>query len=92
VCGEDGSTLTHDFAAGHEVVSANFREPQTLSGLVDRLGGWVRAVTAEEAARFGEVVFVSVPFGRHRQLQSDGLAGKMSSTPSTTLLNETGRM
>lgn len=75
--GRIGSTLARDFtAAGHEVVIANSRGPQTLSGLVDELGSRVRAVTAEEAARFGEVVIVSIPFGRYRQLPSASLVGK----------------
>ncbi|SCL73558.1 NADPH-dependent F420 reductase [Micromonospora peucetia] len=76
--GRIGSTLARDCAAaGHDVVIANSREPQTLDGLIDELGGRVRAVTVEDAARFGEVVVVSIPFGRYRQLPSQALAGKI---------------
>jgi predicted dinucleotide-binding enzyme len=34
-------------------------------------------LSAGEAARFGEVVVVSVPFGRYRELPSEGVAGKV---------------
>ncbi|HEY0696808.1 MAG TPA: NAD(P)-binding domain-containing protein [Micromonospora sp.] len=67
--GHIGSTLARQFsAAGHEVAVANSRGPSTLTGLVDALGDRVRAVTAEEAADFGPVLVVAVPFGRHREL------------------------
>jgi predicted dinucleotide-binding enzyme len=36
-----------------------------------------RATTAEDAARFGDVVVVSVPFGRYLELPNDGVAGKV---------------
>jgi 8-hydroxy-5-deazaflavin:NADPH oxidoreductase len=34
-------------------------------------------MTPEEAARFGEVVVVSMPFGRYREGPADSLAGKV---------------
>jgi predicted dinucleotide-binding enzyme len=34
-------------------------------------------VTAAEAARFGDAVVVSVPFGRYRELPTEGTAGKV---------------
>jgi predicted dinucleotide-binding enzyme len=64
-------------AAGHEVVVSNSRGPETLSDLVEEIGGAVRAVTIEEAADFGEVVFEAIPFGSHRELPADHLAGKI---------------
>src|SRR5262249_47622337 len=76
--GHIGSTLAHHFARiGHEVAISNSRGPETLRALVDGLGGGVRAVTAAEAAEVGEVVVVSVPYGRYRELPPGGLEGKV---------------
>src|SRR5712691_12572601 len=61
----------------HEVALSNSRGPETLAGLVEELGSGAQAMTAAEAARFGAVVVVSVPFGRYRELPSDGVAGKV---------------
>jgi predicted dinucleotide-binding enzyme len=76
--GHIGATLAGHFVdAGHEVAVSNSRGPETLTGLVEQLGSGARAATAAEAARFGEVVVVSVPFGRFRELPTDGVAGKV---------------
>jgi predicted dinucleotide-binding enzyme len=76
--GHIGGTLARRFAdAGHEVAVSNSRGPETLSGLVEELGARAQAVTAAEAARFGDVVVVSVPFGRYREVPTDGMAGKV---------------
>jgi 8-hydroxy-5-deazaflavin:NADPH oxidoreductase len=76
--GHIGGTLARRFIeAGHEVAIANSRGPETLTGLIEELGGRGQALTAEEAARFGEVVVVSVPFGRYRELPADVLARKV---------------
>jgi predicted dinucleotide-binding enzyme len=76
--GKIGGTLARHFvAAGHEVAVSNSRGPETLAGLVEELGGGTQAMTADEAARFGEVVVVSVPFGRYRELPSEVVAGKV---------------
>jgi 8-hydroxy-5-deazaflavin:NADPH oxidoreductase len=75
--GHIGGTLAKHFVdAGHEVAVSNSRGPETLAGLVEELGG-AEAMTAAEAARFGEVVVVSVPFGRYRELPSTDIAGKV---------------
>jgi 8-hydroxy-5-deazaflavin:NADPH oxidoreductase len=75
--GHIGGTLAKLFIdAGHEVAVSNWRGPETLAGLVEELGGRVQAATAAEAARFGEVVVVSVPFGSFRELPREGGAGK----------------
>jgi predicted dinucleotide-binding enzyme len=64
-------------AAGHEVVISNSRGPETLSAIVDEIGGDTRAATMEEAADFGEVVLEAIPFGRYQELPADRLAGKI---------------
>lgn len=61
--------------AGHEVALANSRGPETLQGLVEEIG--VQATTIEGAASFGEVVFVSIPFGKYKSLPPNVFAGKV---------------
>ena len=64
-------------AAGHDVVIANSRGPESLAGLVAELGPGATAATAEEAARAGEVVIVAIPFGRFSDLPAAALGGKV---------------
>jgi hypothetical protein len=76
--GRIGGTLARNFSGvGHEVGLSNSRGPETLRDVVAELGDGVRALTAGEAARFGELVVVSVPFGRYREVPSEGVAGKI---------------
>ncbi len=76
--GHIGSALAQDFIrAGHEVAIANSRGPDTLKDLVERLGPQARAVTAEEAATFGEVVVETIPFGKVPDLARLPLQGKI---------------
>ncbi|MFI2754918.1 NADPH-dependent F420 reductase [Cellulomonas sp. P22] len=62
---------------GYDVVVSNSRGPETLVGLVDELGDRARAGTADEAATEGDLVVVSIPFGRYAQVPVDALAGKV---------------
>lgn len=67
--GRIGGTVARLFAqAGHEVALSNSRGPKSLSSLVSLLGPNVKAMTAEEAARFGEVVFLALPWRKRDQL------------------------
>jgi 8-hydroxy-5-deazaflavin:NADPH oxidoreductase len=76
--GKIGGTLARRFVdAGHEVAVSNSRGPETLAVLVEELGPLAQAMTAQEAARFGELVVVSVPFGRYRELPTEAVAGKV---------------
>jgi predicted dinucleotide-binding enzyme len=76
--GHIGGTLARLFtAAGHDVVIANSRGPDTLAGLVDEVGGGLRAATVDEAARFGEVVVVAIPVKAVEDLPPDPFAGKI---------------
>jgi predicted dinucleotide-binding enzyme len=76
--GHIGGTLARLFvAAGHEVAVSNSRGPETLAGLVDELGAHAQAMTAEDAERFGELVVVSVPLGRYREVPADAVNGKV---------------
>ena len=63
--------------AGHEIAVANSRGAETLRDLTDELGERAQAVGVEEAAKFGEVVFVSIPFGRYKELPAAAFDGKI---------------
>jgi predicted dinucleotide-binding enzyme len=76
--GKIGSTVARLFAgAGHDVAIANSRGPDTLTGLVEEVDGNARAVTVEQAASFGDVVLVAIPFGAYRDLPAEALAGRV---------------
>jgi predicted dinucleotide-binding enzyme len=76
--GNIGATAARLFArAGHEVAVSNSRGGEGLGDLIAELGGRGRAAGVEEAARFGEVVLVAVPFGRYEALPAEAFAGKI---------------
>ncbi|MER6442891.1 NAD(P)-binding domain-containing protein [Streptomyces sp. NPDC001185] len=65
-------------AAGIDVVLANSRGPETLTAKVAQLGTRARAATAEEVARAGDWVVVSIlPLAAYKQLPAAELAGKV---------------
>jgi predicted dinucleotide-binding enzyme len=76
--GHLGATAAEIFVkAGHEVAIANSRWPESLAGLVAELGDGARAATVEDAAAFGEVVLVAIPFAQYQALPAAALAGKI---------------
>jgi 8-hydroxy-5-deazaflavin:NADPH oxidoreductase len=76
--GQIGGTLAKHFVdVGHEVAVSNSRGPETLAGLVEELDHGAQAMTPADAARFGDAIVVSIPFGRYRELPSEGVAGKV---------------
>ncbi len=76
--GNIGGNAAKLFAeAGHEIAIANSRGPETLTDLVAEIGNNAKAVTAEDAAKFGEIVFVSIPLGKISELPTDGFDGKI---------------
>src|SRR5919199_5701988 len=75
--GHVGGTLARQFAAAeHGGAVSNSRGPHTLRALVTDLGDHGHAATVEEAAEFGEVLVVSVPFGHYAEVPTSGTAGK----------------
>jgi predicted dinucleotide-binding enzyme len=69
--GEIGGALArHWAAAGHELVISS-RHPEQLEGLAKELGAKVKTGTPREAAAFGEVVLVSVPYHATAQVGRD---------------------
>ncbi len=76
--GNIGSTVARlAVDAGHDVVLSNSRGPETLADLVAELGPRARAATAEEAARAGDLVVVTVPLKARGDLPHAALAGKV---------------
>lgn len=51
-------------SAGHEVLLSYSRDPRRLEQTAAAIGSGARAGTVKEAAGFGEVVVLSVPWGR----------------------------
>ena len=73
--GHIGGTAAGLFVkAGHQVAISHAHGPETLRPLVERLGPNSCAVTVDEAAAFGEVVLVAIPFGEYRTLPAKSLA------------------
>ena len=62
---------------GQAAVVSNSRGPHTLVDLVSELGDNARAGTAEEAAKDGDVVVVTVPFKAYQEVPAAPLAGKV---------------
>jgi 8-hydroxy-5-deazaflavin:NADPH oxidoreductase len=77
--GNVGSVLAeHLAAAGCRVAIANSRSPETLLPLVDHIGTHATAVTASEAAEYGEVVMLALPFGHYGDLHPIDFAGRVA--------------
>ncbi|HKF98318.1 MAG TPA: NAD(P)-binding domain-containing protein [Steroidobacteraceae bacterium] len=78
--GHIGGTLATLWVnAGHEVLMSS-RHPQELQALAHSLGPKAHVGTPAEAAKFGEVVVISVPYGALPQVGRDfknELAGKV---------------
>ncbi len=76
--GHIGKALARLLAeAGHEVGISNSRGPDTLRDLAEQLGHGVKAFTNEDAARFGELVIETVPFGHYADLPAVQMNGKV---------------
>jgi predicted dinucleotide-binding enzyme len=75
-----GGTLGVLFArTGHEVALSNSRGPESLKDQVAQMGAaGGRAATVEEAASFGEVVLLAVPFRKPEALpRAETVRGKI---------------
>ncbi|CAL4861098.1 NAD(P)-binding domain-containing protein [Microbacterium sp. MM2322] len=76
--GHIGSAVARGLVAqGHQVAISNSRGPETLADLVAELGENAHAVTAADAAAFGEWVVVTVPLHAIDALPVEQLAGKI---------------
>jgi 8-hydroxy-5-deazaflavin:NADPH oxidoreductase len=69
--GDIGSALArHWAAAGHQLVISS-RHPEQLQSLAKELGPNVKVGTPREAAAFGEVIMLAVPYGATPQVGRD---------------------
>lgn len=83
--GQIGGTLTRRLAQlGHEVSVANSRGPSSLAALAQETGA--KAVTVDEAARAGQVVIVTIPEGKIRNLPK----GLFEGVPPEVVVIDTG--
>src|SRR3954451_5801472 len=64
-------------ANGYDVVISNSRGPDTLSSRVAELGPHARAATADEAAKAGDIVVVTIPLKNYETVPVDALKGKI---------------
>ena len=83
--GQIGGTLSRRLTGlGHEVYVANSRGPASLADLARETGA--KPVTVREAAQAGEVVVVTIPEGKIRDLPRDLFAG----VPDDVVVIDTG--
>ena len=77
--GRIGSTVAKlAVANGFDVVMSNSRGPETLDDLIAELGpDHARAATAEEAARAGDLVVLTIPLARVPEVPVERLAEKV---------------
>jgi predicted dinucleotide-binding enzyme len=93
--GRIGGTMgEHWVKAGHEVLFSS-RHPDTLKPLAERLGPKARVGTPREAAAFGDVVFLAVPYAAIPDLGRDlanELKGKIIVNASNPIPRRDGPM
>jgi predicted dinucleotide-binding enzyme len=83
--GQIGGTLTRRFTAlGHDVAVANSRGPESLGELAAETGA--KAVSVKDAAKFGEVVVVTIPEKNIPELPRDLFV----ETPKSVVVIDTG--
>src|SRR5437016_12594459 len=76
--GNIGSTAAKLFVkAGNQITISNSRGPETLDALAAELGDNAEASTIENARDFGDVVFISIPFGKYTELPTTGWENKI---------------
>ena len=77
--GKIGSTVARlVLAAGHDVALSNSRGPESLRSLVAELGPHAHAMSADDAARYGDVALLAVPWRSRDALPSpDTVKGKI---------------
>lgn len=89
-----GALARHWVGAGHEVLMSS-RHPEELESLARELGPRARAGTPREAAEFGDVILVSVPYAAIPQIGDDyaaELRGKIVIDTSNPVERRDGAM
>src|SRR5438128_4222623 len=76
--GNIGANMARLFArAGHEVALSNSRGGEGLGTLAAELGAKANATTIENAANFGDVILIAIPFGKFKTLPANAFKGKV---------------
>src|SRR5271169_5620293 len=77
--GNIGATAARLFVkAGHEIAISNSRGPDSLRTIVTELGPRAHAMTVDNAARFGDVVLLAVPWRSPEALpKPEAVSGKI---------------
>src|SRR5512133_1564440 len=65
-------------AAGHDVALSHASGPESLRDEVAALGPRARASTVVEAAEFGQIVLLAIPWRSRADLPADRLRGKIT--------------
>jgi len=89
-----GALAEHWARAGHQLMVSS-RHPEQLKPLAQRLGPQVAVGTPEQAAAFGEVVLISVPYGALPQVGRDygaALRGKVVLETGNPFTSRDGEM
>jgi len=89
-----GALATHWTKAGHEVLMSS-RHPEELRALATSLGARARVGTPKEAAAFGEVALVSVPYAAIPDIGKENAAalkGKVVLDTSNPVENRDGAL
>jgi predicted dinucleotide-binding enzyme len=72
--GNMGANVARLFVkAGHEVAISNSRGPESLRDLASEIGNKAHAATVDEAATFGDLIFLAAPWRRPEALPSADL-------------------
>jgi predicted dinucleotide-binding enzyme len=69
------STAKLFIKAGHEIAIANSRGAETLADLAKEIGA--KGLDLEDAARFGEIILIAVPFGKYKTLPAGVFQNKI---------------
>lgn len=78
--GKVGSALARQWVQAHHPVLLSSRHPDQLQALAKELGPLARVGTPQQAARFGQVVLIAVPYGALPQVGQENrqaLKGKV---------------
>ena len=76
--GNIGATAARLFVnAGHEVALSNSRGGEGLENVIAGLKGKGTATSIKDAARFGDVVLLAIPFGKYKTLPEHGFDNKV---------------
>lgn len=89
-----GTVGTLWIKAGHSVFFSS-RHPEELKPLIDGLGPLARAGTVREALRFGDAIFIAVPYGAYPQIGKDyaeELRGKIVLDAGNAVPSRDGRI